>query len=169
MLFRSYEINISVGNVAIVFNKGHRIRVDITSSNYPAYERNPNTGDAIHKNKSYVIAENTIWHDEQHPSCIMLPVLEKFEIEPIKGVYVAGKKIMDARMLAIIGKMDFEVDANCSKVSLYLDNRLICEDTSKPFILEFDETAIGFHKLKFAMFDDEGMIAREKTAVILNL
>ena len=164
-----YEINISVGNVAIVFNKGHRIRVDITSSNYPAYERNPNTGDAIHKNKSYVIVENTIWHDEQHPSCIILPILEKFEIEPIKGVYVAGKKIMDARMLAIIGKMDFEVDANCSKVSLYLDNRLVYEDTSKPFILEFDETAIGFHKLKFAMFDDEGMIVREKTAIILNL
>jgi len=72
-------------------------------------------------------------------------------------------------MLVIIGKMDFEVDANCSKVSLYLDNRLVYEDTSKPFILEFDETSVGFHKLKFAMFDDEGMIVREKTAIILNL
>ncbi len=164
-----YCLNISIGNIAIVFNKGHRIRVDITSSNYPAYERNPNTGDAFRRNESYVVAENMIWHDKKHPSSIILPVIKNFEIMPERGVYVAGKKIMNAETLIILGKIYFEVKANCSKAALYIDDKLVCEDADKPFILEFDETAIGVHKLKFALFNEEGMIAREKTAIIFNL
>ena len=165
-----YCINISIGNIAIVFGKGHRIRVDVASSNYPAYERNPNTGDAFRKNKSYVIAKNIIWHDEQHPSCIILPVLEKFEIKPEKGFYIAGRKIMDTKNLIIIGNMEFKIEANCSKVIFYFDGKKAYEDNEKPFVWKFDEKSFGLHKLKVAIFNKEGsMVAREKRMLAFNI
>ncbi|RLF46297.1 MAG: hypothetical protein DRN29_05285 [Thermoplasmata archaeon] len=165
-----YELNISLGNTAIVFDKGHRIRIDITSSNYPAFERNPNTGDAFRKNESYVVAENTIYHDAEHPSYILLPVLNEFKIEPENGIFIAGRKILNAKMLVIIGKINFEVKANCSKAIFYLDGQKKYEDSNKPFIWQFDEFAIGFHKIKVEIYNNDGkMVGREKEIIIFNI
>ena len=59
------------------FEKGHRIRVEISSSNFPRFERNLNTGGENYDEKEGVIAHNTIHHSKQYPSQIRLPIIKK--------------------------------------------------------------------------------------------
>ena len=58
-----------------IFKKGHRIRVDISSSNFPRFDVNPNSGEPLNDNYRVVVADNTIYHDSAHPSHIVLPVI----------------------------------------------------------------------------------------------
>jgi predicted acyl esterase len=58
-----------------VFLKGHRIRVEISSSNFPRFDRNPNTGGVIAEATSLIPAKQTIYHDREHPSRISLMVM----------------------------------------------------------------------------------------------
>jgi putative CocE/NonD family hydrolase len=60
---------------ANVFKKGHRIRVDISSSNFPRFDVNPGTGEPLGRNRRMITADNTIHHDSRHASHIVLPVL----------------------------------------------------------------------------------------------
>jgi putative CocE/NonD family hydrolase len=62
---------------ANVFKKGHRIRVDVSSSNYPRFDVNPNTGDPLGEYRRMVTADNTVYHDAAHPSQVVLPVIEQ--------------------------------------------------------------------------------------------
>jgi uncharacterized protein len=68
-------IDIELPPTAIVFNTGHRIKVDISSSNYPRYEVNPNTGNAPNDRTSPQIASNTIHIGGDYASRISLPVI----------------------------------------------------------------------------------------------
>jgi hypothetical protein len=68
-----YEINVDLWSTSYIWNAGHQIRVEVSSSNYPRFLNNPNTADGIGKNTSYNIAQNTIYLDTAHPSCIILP------------------------------------------------------------------------------------------------
>jgi len=162
-------LNISVGNTAIVFGKGHRIRVDITSSSYPAFERNPNTGDAMGKNETYVVANNTIYHDFSHPSCILLPVLDYIKIHPENGLYIGGKKIMPWKILIVIGSLEFSVDASCDRVAFYFDGVKKYEDNAPPFSWNCDERAIGKHNIKVELYDGIKMVGRGKEIIIFNI
>ena len=56
------------------FIPGHRIRVDISSSNFPRFDVNPNTGERLGKDRLRVVAENTVFHDATHASRILLPI-----------------------------------------------------------------------------------------------
>ena len=56
------------------FVQGHRLRVDISSSNYPRFDVNPNTGGPLGVERRLRVAENTLYHDRSHPSHIVLPV-----------------------------------------------------------------------------------------------
>ena len=87
-----YELNISLGNIAITFNKGHEIRIMITSSSYPAYERNPNIGEAIRKNQTYNVARNRIYFGRKYDSYIEVLIVRKIEILPENGIYLMGEK-----------------------------------------------------------------------------
>jgi predicted acyl esterase len=58
-----------------VFKKGYRIRLDISSSNFPRFDVNPNTGEPIGKNARMAAADQLIYHDPEHPSHIVLPVV----------------------------------------------------------------------------------------------
>lgn len=62
-----------------VFNAGHRVRVDVASSNFPCFDRNPGNGAAAATatEADFVVAEQTIRHDAGHPSYIMLPVIPR--------------------------------------------------------------------------------------------
>jgi putative CocE/NonD family hydrolase len=70
-----YEFVIDLWQVCNVFMAGHRIRVDISSSNFPALDINPNTGEKIGCHTKTIVAHNTIFHDAKHPSHIVLPVI----------------------------------------------------------------------------------------------
>jgi len=70
-----YELLIEPFPTANVFKKGHRIRVDISSSNFPRFDVNPNTGEPLGKHRRTRSADNTIYHDARHPSRIILPLI----------------------------------------------------------------------------------------------
>ena len=72
---RPYELTIELYPTALVFMPGHRIRLDISSSNFPRFDVNPNTGEALNANTGWRVATNTIFHDPAHPSRIVLPVI----------------------------------------------------------------------------------------------
>jgi hypothetical protein len=71
-----YEIEVDLWSSSYIWNTGHRIRVAVSSSNYPRFLANPNTKDSVLNNDSYNIASNTLYIDSQHPSCIILPEIE---------------------------------------------------------------------------------------------
>jgi putative CocE/NonD family hydrolase len=70
-----YQISIDMYPTAMIFKKGHRIRLDISSSNFPRFDVNPNTGEPLNDNRRSAAAVNTIYHDDRHPSQIMLPIV----------------------------------------------------------------------------------------------
>ena len=59
------------------FAAGHRIRLDVSSSNFPRFDVNPNTGGPLGTDRRIVLAENSIYHDPDHPSHIVLPVIPR--------------------------------------------------------------------------------------------
>ena len=70
-----YEFTIEMYPTSLVFKHGHRIRLDISSSNFPRFDINPNTGEPLNNNRRSQIADNTIYLDAKHPSQIILPVI----------------------------------------------------------------------------------------------
>ena len=70
-----YPFTIKLYPTSNVFKKGHRIRVDISSSNFPRFDVNPNTGEPLNTHRRLVIATNTLHHDSEHPSSIILPII----------------------------------------------------------------------------------------------
>ena len=70
-----YEFTIKLYPTSNVFKKGHRIRVDISSSNFPRFDINPNTGEPLNRHRLEKVATQTIYHDAQRPSRIILPVI----------------------------------------------------------------------------------------------
>jgi putative CocE/NonD family hydrolase len=72
-----YEYKIDLWATSNVFKKGHRIRVDLSSSNFPKYDRNPNTGHKFGEDAELRTATQTIHHSRQYPSHITLPVIPR--------------------------------------------------------------------------------------------
>ena len=72
---RAYEYSIEVGATANVFLKGHRIRIEISSSNFPRFDRNPNTGHLFGKDAELRTAKQTVLHSREYPSRVVLPVM----------------------------------------------------------------------------------------------
>jgi len=70
-----YEFTIEMYPTSLLFKRGHRIRLDISSSNFPRFDVNPNTGEALNDNRRTQVAHNTIYLDLKHPSQITLPVI----------------------------------------------------------------------------------------------
>lgn len=70
-----YEFEIVMYPSSNVFGKGHCIRLDVSSSNFPRFDINPNTGGPLGRDRRIVLAENTIYHDPDHPSHILLPII----------------------------------------------------------------------------------------------
>ncbi len=71
-----YELQIEMFPTANRFVKGHRIRVDISSSNYPRFEVNPNTGGVLGVDRRTRVAENTLHHSKSRPSHLTMWVTE---------------------------------------------------------------------------------------------
>lgn len=70
-----YRYRIRVWPTSNLFLAGHRIRLEISSSDYPQFAPNPNTGAPFGQSAAMVKATQTIWHDRAHPSALILPVL----------------------------------------------------------------------------------------------
>jgi len=70
-----YRIEIDLWSTSICFMPGHRLRVEISSSNFPQFDRNLNTGEEYGKTTAMVAADQTIYHDADRQSHIVLPVV----------------------------------------------------------------------------------------------
>jgi putative CocE/NonD family hydrolase len=69
------EYRIDVGVTGNVFRQGHRIRLEISSSNFPRFDRNPNTGHDFGMDRETRPAQQTVYHSQAYPSHIILPVI----------------------------------------------------------------------------------------------
>jgi hypothetical protein len=70
-----YKFTIDLVATSNVFLKGHRLRVEISSSNFPHYDRNLNTGGDQGHSTRIVKAINSVYHDHEHPSALIVPVV----------------------------------------------------------------------------------------------
>jgi len=70
-----YPLTIDLWATSNVFKVGHRIRLEVSSSNFPRFDRNLNTGEPAANSEKWVKATNTILHDKEHPSALVLPVM----------------------------------------------------------------------------------------------
>jgi hypothetical protein len=70
-----YPMTIKLYPTSNVFKRGHLIRLDVSSSNFPRFDVNPNTGEPLGDQRLVQTAINTIHHDRGHPSHILLPVI----------------------------------------------------------------------------------------------
>jgi uncharacterized protein len=77
---KAYEYSLELGNTGTIFRAGHQVRVEISSSSFPHYERNLNTGFSNNFTKRFVVAQQTILHDAAHPSFLELPVVSSVTI-----------------------------------------------------------------------------------------
>jgi len=76
---KRYELRIDLVATANVFKAGHRIQLDISSSNFPRFDRNSNTGGTIATESAadFVQSVNRVFHDSAHPSHLILPIIER--------------------------------------------------------------------------------------------
>jgi putative CocE/NonD family hydrolase len=72
-----YEVTLTFSETSNVFKAGHRIRLHITSSDFPRFDRNLNTVKPVGEGTEadIRIAEQVIFHDKEHPSSLLLPVI----------------------------------------------------------------------------------------------
>ena len=72
-----YELAFQLFPTSNVFKKGHRMRLDISSSNWPRFDVNPNTGGPLGREQRYELAHQTVYHAASSPSHIVLPIQKR--------------------------------------------------------------------------------------------
>jgi putative CocE/NonD family hydrolase len=72
-----YQIRIPLGVTSNYFGKGHRIRLEVSSSNFPRFDRNLNVGGDNARASTWVVATNKVFHSRQHPSRLRLPIVPR--------------------------------------------------------------------------------------------
>ena len=70
-----YEVELNLTPVSNLFKSGHRIRVDLSSSNFPRFDVNPNTGEPMGRHTRMLVARNTIHLSRERPSHVVLPIV----------------------------------------------------------------------------------------------
>jgi putative CocE/NonD family hydrolase len=72
---QTYKFTVDLWSTSNLFRKGHRLRLEISSSNFPRFDRNLNTGGDSSSARNPVPATNSIYHDAEHPSALILPAV----------------------------------------------------------------------------------------------
>jgi predicted acyl esterase len=73
---RVYKFSIDLWATSNVFLAGHKLRLEISSSNFPRFDRDLNVGDSPAQLVTWVSATNTVLHDADHPSALIIPVVQ---------------------------------------------------------------------------------------------
>jgi hypothetical protein len=69
--------DIDAWSTCVLLEKGHRLRLEISSSAFPKFDRNLNTGGPIGKETKGVVAEQTVYHDRDRPSWVRIPIVPR--------------------------------------------------------------------------------------------
>jgi len=80
-----YKLELSAMSTSNFFEKGHRIRIEISSSNFPRFDRNMNTGGNNYDEAVGVVAHNNVHHSAQYPSQVRLPMVKKSGVSTSTG------------------------------------------------------------------------------------
>ncbi len=96
-----YKLELSPMSTSNYFAEGHRIRIEISSSNFPRFTRNLNTGGNNYDEKEGVVAHNKIHHSAEYPSQIRLPVKKNEPILSMDEKYGKDVSSMDNIMAAL--------------------------------------------------------------------
>ena len=80
-----YKLELSAMSTSNFFQKGHRIRIEISSSNFPRFDRNMNTGGNNWDEAVGVVAHNNVHHSAQYPSQVRLPMVKKSSVSTSSG------------------------------------------------------------------------------------
>lgn len=73
----AHPVTIALPPTSNLFMPGHRIRIDISSSNFPRLDANPNTGEPIGRHTHKLVAQQTVYVDAERPSHVVLPVIPR--------------------------------------------------------------------------------------------
>jgi putative CocE/NonD family hydrolase len=71
------EVHVDLWSTSIVIRAGHRLRVQVTSSNFPRWDRNLNTGEPVTEGTTIRVAQQRLYHDRKRPSRIILPIVPR--------------------------------------------------------------------------------------------
>ena len=74
---RPYIYDLDLWNTCQMYQKNHRIRLEISSSAFPKYDRNLNTGEALGTTARMQTAQQKIYHDREHLSYVLLPIIPR--------------------------------------------------------------------------------------------
>ena len=80
-----YEIHLDLHATSNYFDKGHRVRLEVSSSNFPRWSRNLNTGGNNYDETEGIPATNTVHHSTEYPSHVVLPVVMRDQISSISA------------------------------------------------------------------------------------
>ncbi len=72
---KMYKLELEMDPTSNVFLPGHRIRLEVTSSSFPEYFRNPNTGGNAARETAFIKAKQAVYHSKKYPSKLILPVI----------------------------------------------------------------------------------------------
>ena len=75
--FDGVPLDVDVWNTCQLLRAGHRIRLEIASSAFPKFDRNPSTGEPLGKTTRLERSEQKILHDREHPSHVVLPIVPR--------------------------------------------------------------------------------------------
>ena len=75
----TYEVRIKLGAYSSYFKKGHKIRLQLTSSSFPHYDRNLNTGGNNYDETQWVVADNTVHHTGERGSYVLMPIVKRVD------------------------------------------------------------------------------------------
>ncbi|MGE0554905.1 MAG: CocE/NonD family hydrolase [Gemmatimonadales bacterium] len=71
-----YRVELDLQASSNVFLRGHRIRIEVSSSNFPRFDRNMNTGGVNWEETEWMVATNTVHHSTRYPSHVLLPIVK---------------------------------------------------------------------------------------------
>ncbi len=94
------EIAIDLGATSNLFRTGHRIRLEVSSSNFPRFDRNPNTGSVFGQDPTALRATQTILHDASHPSRLLLPVVPRESATSRQALKPSSPQTLEQRFLS---------------------------------------------------------------------
>jgi uncharacterized protein len=94
---RAYEYVVDLWATSNVFKAGHRIRLQVTSSSFPRWDRNPNTGRDPFVDSELMVAKQRILHDPRHPSCVLLQVVPPAETPSLLSPHREGNLLSSPR------------------------------------------------------------------------
>ena len=77
---RISKYTVKLWHTSMVFEAGHRVRLELTSSNFPRFDRNPNTGHALGADAELRVARNRVYHNKEYPTHLTLPVVRRQSI-----------------------------------------------------------------------------------------